>query len=373
MTSTSPILSNAYLEIDTKAIIENIQYLKSLVSDQVKLMVMVKAFGYGHGSIECSKFLEKHELADYLAVASIQKGMDLRAAGIELPIMVTNPIQELFDEMVKHCIEPTIHHLEHLKSFIAYLENNGLENYPIHLKFNTGMNRFGFDIEELDEVIELCKIKQLRISSVMSHLSSADLSTQDEFTLNQIEQFSSIKSRLTPEFKYHINFHILNSHGIIRFPEYAMDMVRSGIAVFGVTETIEGREQLKPAARLKSRVAQIRTVKAGDSLSYSRSAIVEEDKNIAIIACGYADGFPRSLSKGKWEVEINGQLFPTIGNVCMDYTLIDISRTKSPIKVGDEVIIFGNLKSINDFAEAQSTISYEALTNLGQIVDRLFV
>lgn len=373
MTTISPQLSNAYLEINTQLIKENILVIRSLMPKSTKLMVMVKAFGYGHGAIEISQFLEANKLADYLAVASIYKGIELREAGIDLPIMVTNPSRHLFEELIQFKLEPTIHHMEHLASFESTLKSSEIENYPVHLKFNTGMNRFGFDPTDTQELIQVCKSSPIKIASVMSHLSSADIGTEDAFTTTQIESFLSIKKSFTAEFNDHIDFHILNSNGILRFSEYAMDMVRSGIAIFGATEVEEFMTRLQPSTILKTKVAQVREVKAGESLSYARSAIIKEDKKIAIISIGYANGFPRCLSKGKWEVEMNGQLFPTIGNVCMDYTLIDISHSNTPINVEDTVIVFGGQKTVMEFAEAQDTIVYEALTNIGQTVDRLFI
>lgn len=368
-----PQLSNAFLEISEDAIKSNIQYLKSLVPSSTKLMVMVKAFGYGHGAIEVSKFLENHQLADYLAVASIYKGIELRKAGIDLPIMITNPVEPLFNELVEYRLEPTIHHIEHLQAFLNFLKKKKFSDYPIHLKFNTGMNRFGFNEEETNEVIEQSRNSVVKIISVMSHLSSADIQAEDDFTLKQIEKFHIIKNAFESAFDSPIIFHILNSNGILRFPEYSMDMVRSGIAVFGGIDIEEGIHQLKAVSALKTKVAQIRQVDATESISYARSAIIESEKRVAVISIGYANGFPRLLSKGKWEVEINGELFPTIGNVCMDYTMIDISNSKHKIETGDSVIIFGGKKSLIEFAHAQGTISYEALTNLGNVVDRVFV
>ncbi len=365
--------ANAVIEVSTEKLRSNILALKSQVSKETKFMAMVKAFAYGHGAYEISKFIEDNHLADYLAVASIGRGIELREKGITLPIMVTHPVRPLFEQLIRYKLEPTLHHMKHASDFSLFLKEKKIQNYPVHIKFNTGMNRFGFNLEDIEQAIEICQNTSFNLKSVMSHLSCSDMPEEDKFTLAQIKQFEKIKSQFTTAINYSIDFHILNTNGILRFPQYAYNMVRAGIGIFGASEINEAKQKLKPTTTLFTRLAQIRKVKKGDSLSYARSGRTDKEDHIGVISIGYADGFPRSLGNGRWKVEINGQLYPTIGNVCMDYTLISLGENKDNLSANDRVIVFGNKQNIFDFAHAQNTITYEALTNLGERVERILI
>lgn len=367
--------SGSILIIEKEKLHQNLAFFKSLLKPKTLVMAMVKADAYGHGDVEIAQELEINNAVDYFGVSSIQKGIELRKVGIELQIMVSNPISCSFELMCEHCLEPVIHNLELAEHFSKFIKNSNLvdSNYPIHVKLNTGMNRFGMNETELDQFLEINKKSSWKVKSIMSHLSCSDQPDEDEFTRKQFEKFESIKSRIETLLPKDVIWHLLNSNGIIRFPEKQYNMVRIGIGLYGGSEYIPARELLKPIASFQAQIAQIQHVKKGDSISYSRSGRATEDKYIGIIAVGYADGFPRSLGNGKWEVEWNGNLYPTIGNVCMDFTLIDLGFEIPKIKLEESVILFGGLKSIYEFAEAQSTICYEAMTNLGNRVQRILI
>ncbi len=363
------------LTLDTTILKQNLDYFKSLINPNTFIMAMVKAVAYGHGAIRIASELEKYKAVNYLGVANIQKGIELRKAGIELPIMVTNPVSGYFHKMCEYCLEPVLHNQDLAESFSDFISNSSEidSNYPVHIKFNTGMNRFGFDLELVNSFLKLFRIANWKVKSVMSHLSCSDEESEDEFTLKQFETFKQIKLILEKELPGDTIWHILNTNGVIRFPEFQYDMVRVGIGLYGASEYLPAREFIKPVGTFKAQIAQIRHVKKGESISYSRGGRANENKYIGILAVGYADGFPRSLGNGNWKVEFNGKLFPTIGNVCMDYTMIDLGIEKNTIALEEYVTIFGGIQSIFEYAKAQNTICYEAMTDLGNRVQRILI
>jgi alanine racemase len=367
--------SGSVLLISSDAIKENLAYFKSKLNSKTLVMAMVKAVGYGHGATHIAKKLQNLNAVDYFGVANITKGIELRRSGIELPIMVTNPISGDFYSMCHFGLEPVLHNLELAELFSYFVKENPNVNdgYPVHIKFNTGMNRFGLDYTQFDKFISLSKKSRWKIKSVMTHLSCSDDPKEDSFTLNQLNVFSKLKMKFEKEFDHSILFHSLNSNGIIRFPEHQYDMVRLGVGLYGASEFKKIQPFLKPIAIFQTHLAQIRLIKKGESISYSRSGQINEDSYIGTLSVGYADGFPRSLGNGNWEIEIDGKLYPTIGNICMDYTMINLGSLKPTIKQEDIVTIFGGQKSIYDYANALDTICYEAMTNLGNRVQRVLM
>ncbi len=365
----------AELEINIFQVIQNLKAVKDKIGNKTKLMFVTKAWAYGFGSSTLIKLLEKEALIDYLAVANVDEGAEIRVAGINLPILVLNPTLAGFKKIVDHKLEAEIYSVDLLKDFISYLELEQAdisEKIPIHLKFNTGMNRLGCDLVDIPKILAVLKSQEvLEIRSIMTHLSSASISKEDDFTVAQFSVFDKIKKELKGLISSNTMIQVLNSAGTLRFTEHKMDMVRIGIAAYGGINIEESQAIIKPAATFKSKIIQTRRVKAGESISYSRSGQVNADSNIACIALGYGDGFSRNLGNGNWEIEINGKLYPTIGNVCMDITMVNLGNDEAV--AGDEAIVFGGTKSLFDYAQAQETIPYESLTSINHRVKRTYI
>ena len=367
--------SDNTLEVSWQAIENNICYFKGKLKPATKVMLMVKAAAYGHyTSIICKKIQEK-DLVDFLGVASIAEGIELRVEGIELPVMVQSLNLHHWDVMIEHCLEPVIHSFEMLHSLLSYLKSQQSlvsGGYPIHLKINTGMNRLGFNNNEVAGLVEALRYQaSIRVSSIMSHLSSSGNYSDKAFTLKQIKDFQQACDDLKNSLGIEPTCHILNTDGINNFLPYQMDMVRLGIGLYGASEANDLKLDLQPVARLTSKVIAIRKVHKGESISYNKSGQLAQDSNIALLSLGYADGIPRKLGNGNWQIEINGKLYPTIGNICMDLCMLNLGQDE--VLVGDDAILFGGKKSIFDFAEAQDTITYEALTNIGNRIKRKLV
>ena len=360
---------NTVLEINLNALINNLNTFRAKLNAETKVLAMVKAFGYGSGSHEIVGALQHHKV-DYLGVAFADEGMDLRQAGISLPIIVMNPEENGFGIMLKHRLEPEIYNFRILRSFNKIVEQEGFTDIYIHIKIDTGMNRLGFCIEELDSLItELKTMPNLKIKSLFSHLAGSDAPELDDFTLLQISRFKDACERLHLGLGYNFIRHILNSAGIERFPEAHFDMVRIGIGLYGISA--DSDTQLENAATLKTYISQIKKIKSGESIGYGRSQYFENGGTIAVIPIGYADGLNRRLSCGKGNALINGRLVPIVGNICMDMFMIDISEEKN-VKEGDEVIIFGNDYPVTELAKQLETIPYEILTGIGRRVKRVY-
>jgi len=356
------------LEINLNAISHNIKTYKNLLNPETKLLVMVKAFGYGAGSKEIGQVLQ-HNNVDYLGVAYTDEGLDLRNEGIELPILVMNAERSSFNDIIKNDLEPSIFSFKQLDNFIRKLIDLGERNYPIHLKLDTGMNRLGFIEEEIDNIISIIMSQpEVRVKSIFSHLAGSDKSKHNDFTNQQTELFKACANRLEGGLGYSVQKHILNSAGIENFPEHQFDMVRLGIGVYGNSSSLNN---LEPVGRLKTVITQLKDTPKGSSIGYSRGDFAEDDLTIAIIPIGYADGFSRCLSNGKGHVLVKGKLAPVIGNVCMDMTLINV--TDIQCKEGDEVIIFGIERPIEDLAKEMGTISYEVMASISQRVVRVYL
>jgi len=355
------------MEIDLGAMVHNLNYFKSKLKPGVRVMAMVKAFAYGSGSEEVANLLQYHRV-DYLGVAYTDEGIDLRKNQITLPIMVMNPSEESFPALLEYQLEPEMYNLRMLHSFIQFL--NGRQA-KVHFKIETGMHRLGFDEADLSEAIQLLKQNSnIIIASIFSHIAGADDPQHDEFTREQGLLFNTLSSRLIDELNIKPIRHLLNTSGILRFPDLQFDMVRLGIGLYGVNPTESKEYSLQPVPTLKSVISQIKVIKPGESIGYGRKGKAKEEMKIATIAIGYADGYSRAFSQGKGVVLVNGKRAPVVGNVCMDMTMIDITRINA--NEGDEVILFGEGLSIYEVASAINTIPYEILTNTSERVKRVF-
>jgi len=359
------------LEINLNAIAHNLKEYQKFLEPSTKIMAMVKAFAYGSGGAEIASILQYHKV-DYLAVAYADEGVELRKAGINLPVMVMNPEESTFDAIIENNLEPEIYSFELLNQFDSFLKQSGLQEYPIHIEIETGMNRLGFNSGEIEKFGDvLNQANSFKIKSVFSHLAASEEASQDEFTLLQHKKFVDASNELEELLGYPFIRHIANSAAIIRHPHLQMDMVRLGIGMYGVDIANTNSLELQHVAVLKSTIAQLKYLKKGESVSYNRKGIVNRDSVIATIRIGYADGYVRHLGNGVGKMVVNGQFAPVIGTVCMDMTMIDVTDIPNAGE-GDEVIIFGKELSIQQIAEWASTIPYEIMTAISQRVKRVY-
>lgn len=362
------------LEINLNALVHNLNYYRSRLRAETKIMAMVKAFSYGSGSFEIANLLQFHN-ADYLAVAYADEGIELRKAGITLPIMVMNPEEQSFDAMISYKLEPEIYSFRILNHFSETVRRRAADlnhaPFPIHIKLDTGMRRLGFEESDLKELIVRIKNhRHLKIVSAFSHLAGSDEAVHDGFTKKQVEIFTKSCHEIQSHFSYPILRHILNSAGIIRFPEAQFEMVRLGIGLHGIAPTPSEQKHLQTVSTLKTTISQIKTVRTGDTVGYSRKGVATRDMQIATVGIGYADGLSRRLGNGVGKMSVNGTFAPIVGNVCMDMTMIDITDLRA--REGDEVIVFGSDYTITQIATDLGTIPYEALTNISQRVKRIY-
>jgi Alr-MurF fusion protein len=360
------------LEINLSALTQNLNVYRALLKPSTKIMAMVKAFSYGSGSYEIANILQ-FQKTDYLAVAYADEGIYLREQGITLPIMIMNPEESAFQQLIRYKLEPEIYSIRVLDLFsdAIQLYYKDAMPLPIHIKLDTGMHRLGFEENEIDLLIEKIRSnRKLHVQSVFSHLTSADVPGHDAFTRKQAENFDQMAARIIKSLGYPVLKHILNSPGIARFPELQHDMVRLGIGLYGIDPTAKVQNKLEQVSTLKTHISQIRKVSARESIGYARNGVMEKDSVIATIGIGYADGFPRGLGNGRFSVSVNGMDVPVAGNVCMDMSMIDITNIQA--QEGDEVLIFGPGKPIEQMAEALHTIPYEILTNVSQRVKRVY-
>ena len=358
------------LEINLNSIIHNLNYYRSRLKPQTKIMAMVKATSYGSGSFEVANILQFHHV-DYLAVAYSDEGVDLRKTGITLPIMVMNPEVMNFEMMMKYRLEPEIYNFRQLNQLSEVLKKHVGEPFKIHLKLDTGMHRLGFEEREINElVVRLNNNKHLHIQSIFSHLAGSDEAEHDGFTKLQVDRFKKMSDDIMKNFNYPIMRHILNSSGILRFSEAQYEMVRLGIGMYGFAATPNEQNHLQQAATLKTTISQIKNVASNETIGYSRKGKLKRDTIIATVAIGYADGINRRLSNGVGKMLVNGKLAPIVGNVCMDMCMLDI--TDIPAKEGDEVIVFGTDYPVTEMAKATGTIPYEILVNVSQRVKRVY-
>lgn len=361
------------LEINLNSLVHNLNYFRSKLNAETKIMAMVKAFSYGSGSFEIANILQFHRV-DYLCVAYADEGIELRKAGISMPIMVMNPEEQSYESMIQYNLEPEIYSLRVLGLFedsLKRMEQKGIQPISIHIKLDTGMHRLGFEERELNELIVRIKNnKRLIIKSVFSHLAASDEQEHDEFTWQQIRKFNLMSDAIKKHFNYPICKHILNSAGISRFPDAQYDFVRLGIGLYGISTDPLEQSQLQNVSTLKTSISQIKNIPANETIGYSRKGIATREIQIATVPIGYADGLSRRLSNGRGKMIIKGKPAPIIGNVCMDMCMIDITDINA--NENDEVIVFGDNYSIIEVAKNAETIPYEVLTNVSRRVKRVY-
>jgi len=357
------------LEISLEAIQNNLNYFKSLLQPKTKVMAMVKAFSYGSGSFEIASFLE-HQRVDFLGVAFADEGVALRKAGIKLPIIVMNPEDGSYENIINYGLEPEIYSFRSIELFNNLLEQHNQQDYPVHLKIDTGMKRLGFLPGEIERLIKtLKKNTRLKPRSIFSHLVASEDSQFDLFTNEQIELFEDLASGIQKIYSHQIIRHILNSSGIERFTQAQFEMVRLGIGLYGITS--RKNIKLQNTSTLKSHITQIKWVEKHESIGYGRKGILDRDSKIATIPIGYADGLNRKLGNRVGRVLVNGSFALIVGNICMDLCMVDITEIEA--NEGDEVVFFGSDIPITEIAEKAGTIPYEILTGISQRVKRIYI
>ncbi len=361
---------NTVLEIDLNALQQNLNYFKSLVDPSTKIMVMVKAFSYGSGGDEIAHFLQFNNI-DYLGVAYADEGIALRKKGIKLPIMVMNSDEDSYDAMLDYDLEPELYNFRSLKMYVKAVKRKAIELAKAHIEVNTGMNRLGFDLDEIEDVFDLLKNEpSIRIQSIFSHFAASEDPQQDELSISQIASLNTFHVKFKTALGYSPLKHIANSAGAIRLKEGQMDMIRLGVGLYGFHPTQTAQNSIVPVSSLKSFISQIRTVKAGEGIGYGNLDAVDFDRQIAIVAIGYADGLNRLLSRGKGWFKIKNKEARIVGNICMDMTMCDVTGINC--SEGDEVIVFGKSPSIVDLAKITNTIPYEIMTSVSQRVKRVY-
>ena len=359
------------LELNLHNCLDNYRYFRSRLDRTTKLLVLVKANAYGHGAVEFALMMQNAG-ADYLAVALPVEGVELRQAGISLPILVLTAGTDFFDEIIDNHLEPGIPNLYTLRSLVSVLQTRGIESFPVHIKLDTGMHRLGFMTSELGELLDFLRVcHEVRVKSVYSHLAVAEDPSMDDFTLGQITMFEDNAARIDASLGYHPIWHILNSAGIERFPQFQHDMVRLGVGIYGISALPGVR--LKPVASLKAKILQIKDLKPGDgAIGYGRMGqIAPQGTRIATIPVGYADGIDRRLGCGHASFSLNGHRVPTIGNICMDMCMLDV--TGVPARTGDTVTIFGEDPTVSELAGILGTIPYEIMTSVPRRIERVIV
>ena len=357
------------LELNLKAATENYRYFRSLLDPKTKLLVLVKANAYGHGGVEFASMMQRAG-ADYLAVAYPVEGLELRRNGISLPILVLTAGTDFYPEIIDTRMEPSIPNLYSLKKLVAILRERGIKDYPIHIKLDTGMHRLGFMTDELPELVEFLKnTPEVKVKAVFSHLCVAEDPAEDDFTLGQIHLFRDNVNYIADGIGYMPMRHILNSAGIERFSQYQFDMVRLGIGIYGISALPD--KKLAPVASLKCKVLQVKTLGPNDTIGYGRWGHAKEGTVIATIPVGYADGLDRHLGRGNASFSVNGHRAPTIGNICMDMCMLDV--TGIPCAVGDTVTIFGEDPTASELAGILGTIPYEILVSVPRRIHRLVI
>ena len=357
------------LEVNLTALVDNVRYFRSLMPSTTRLTCMVKAFAYGAGSVEVSKALQQSKLVDYLAVAVADEGVELRKAGITLPIIIMDPEVAALDLIIENNLQPNIYSFQVLDDIIHAAEAKGLESLPVHIKIDSGMHRLGFYREDMPALLErLQSQKAVQVASVFSHLAGSDEAQFDTFTHEQAAYFRECATILNTKLStLNAKLHICNTAGIERFPEYHFDMCRLGIGMYGLSFA---GAKLHNVCTLKTTILTIKTVGAGSTIGYGRHTQLTEPRQIAVIPIGYADGFDRRFSNYGGEVMVRGKRCPVVGNVCMDQAMIDVTGTDA--QVGDYAIVFGDNLPIEELADKLQTIPYEVLTSISRRVQRVY-
>ncbi|MBR2450102.1 MAG: alanine racemase [Paludibacteraceae bacterium] len=357
------------LEVNLSAMMDNVRYFRSLIPTTAKLTCMVKAFAYGAGSVEVSRALQECGMVDYLAVAVADEGVELRKAGITLPIIIMDPEVAALDLIIENNLQPNIYSFQVLEDIIHAAEAKGLEALPVHIKIDSGMHRLGFYREDMSALLKrLQSQKAVRVASIFSHFAGSDEVQFDAFTHEQAAYFKHCTDRLIASLPYRPLLHICNTAGIERFPEYHYDMCRLGIGLYGLSFV---GAKLHNVCTLKTTILSIKTVSAGSTIGYGRHTTLTEPRQIAVIPIGYADGFDRRFSNYGGEVLVRGKRCPVVGNVCMDQAMIDVTGTDA--QVGDYAIVFGDDLPIEELANKLQTIPYEVLTSISRRVQRIYL
>ena len=371
-TITQRILQQTHetiLEVNLTALVDNVRHFRSLLQPSTRLTCMVKAFAYGAGSVDISRALQDSQLVDYLAVAVADEGVELRKAGITLPIIIMDPEVAALDLIIENNLQPNIYSFQVLEDIIHAAEAKGLEDLPVHIKIDSGMHRLGFYQEDIPQLTaRLQQQKAIRVASVFSHLAGSDEAQFDAFTHEQAQYFSECANSLIASLPYRPLLHICNTAGIERFPEYHLDMCRLGIGMYGFS--FLPTTHLRNVCTLKTTILSIKTVEAGKTIGYGRHTTLTEPRQIAVIPIGYADGFDRRFSNYGGEVLVRGKRCPVVGNVCMDQAMIDVTGTDA--QPGDYAIVFGDQLPIQELADKLQTIPYEVLTSISRRVQRVY-
>jgi len=356
------------LEIDGNALLHNLNYFKQKLQPGTKIMVVVKAFGYGSDAIQVAKFLENK--VDYYTVAYSSEGIALREAGVKTPILVLHPQLQNLKAIVDYRLEPNLYNFKIFNAFLKLADEAPLMNYPIHLKFNTGLNRLGFWHTDVPKILsDLKKTNHVKVTSLFSHLAASEDLEEEEFTNNQINNFAHIVQQIYKHLDYEPMLHILNTSGIVNYPKAQFDIVRLGIGLYGFGNSDKETSQLKNTHNLKSIISQIHLIKPGETVGYNRAFVAKRPSKTATIPIGHADGISRKLGNKKGYVLINNEKAKIIGNVCMDMIMVDITNINC--KEGDEVIIFNSQEMIQKITDIAETIPYEILTAISQRVKKM--
>lgn len=367
----SDIVAESVLEINLSHLAHNFKYLKSKVGQGVKMLCVVKANSYGSDDVAIAKRLEDIG-ADYLAVAYVSEGVKLRESGISLPILVLHPQVANFETLIGYKLEPSLYSSRILKAFIEVAERSQQREYPVHIKFNTGINRIGFGENDTDFISKnLYSTNAIKVVSIFSHLAASEDLNERQFTIKQINTFKKITEDFFEKIEYRPILHQCNTSGILNYPEAHFDMVRTGIGIYGYGNDAKFDKELKPVAILKSVISQIHKLKPGESVGYNRAFRVENNMTSATIPLGHADGITRIYGNNRGYVYINGSKAKIIGNVCMDMIMVDI--TEIECQEGDEVTVFDQNHPAKDIAESAGTISYELITAISPRVKRKII
>lgn len=358
------------LTIDLKKLKHNFEFLKSKLQPNTKVMAVVKAFAYGSDAEEVAKKLQDLNV-DYFAVAYTNEGIALRKAGIHKPILVLHPQPINFKEIIDNCLEPSLYSYRILNEFINVSKELNQNNYPVHIKFNTGLNRLGFSAKDVNKITEKTnQSTSIKVTSIFSHLAASEDENELDFTKNQINNFKEIRQEFNSLSSNQPFAHLCNTSGILNYPEAHLNMVRTGIGIYGFGNDVKFNKELLPIASLTSVISQIHTLQIGDSLGYNRAFIAKTVTKTATIPIGHADGIGRQYGNGKGYVIINKERAPIIGNVCMDMIMVDITNINC--EEGDEVILYNGEFTASEFSKSVASISYEIITATSQRIKRVF-
>lgn len=361
--------STTFLSVDLNALVHNYLFFKSKLKENTKFVAVIKAFAYGHEANEIAKALEKLQV-DYFGVAYIQEGVELRKAGIKTPIIVFHSQLTDMDACFKYQLEPSIYSFRALNRFVELAIIHKVSEFPIHIMFNTGMNRLGFSQKDISQLLtKFSEINNLKIASILSHLVASEDCKEASFTKNQIHLFKEIVEEFSSQFPYKITSHIANSSGILNYPEAHFTMVRAGIGLYGYANDPKWNQKLKNVSKLRTIISQIHSIDKGESVGYNRAFKAKKRTISATISIGYADGIPRSWGNGVGYVTINGSKAYILGNVTMDMLMVDV--TDIACAEGDQVLFFETQEIVEDLALRTQTISYEILTAISKRVPRI--